>query len=95
MDGVVITMAASRFGALGRSFVDAQIGIWFSTPHLVLLHQTEGDRGFLTQTLEMLCQELVQGGLFHTDLVEVHLRTAILMAARPHSSRSPGKQRRC
>ncbi|PSH68770.1 AraC family transcriptional regulator [Phyllobacterium brassicacearum] len=89
MDGVVITMAASRFGALGRSFVDAEIGKWFSTPHLVLLHQTEGDRGFLAQTLEKLCQELMQGGLFHADLVEVHLRTAMLMAARITAAGQP------
>ena len=31
MDGMVITMAASRFGALGRSLVDVEISKWFST----------------------------------------------------------------
>lgn len=82
IDGTVITMAASRFGAPGRSLVDVEISKWFSRPHLVPLDGSGGDQSFLAQTLEQLCQELLQGGLFHTDLVEVHLRTAILMAAR-------------
>lgn len=89
MDGIVITMAASRFGSPGRSFVDAEIGKWFSTPHLIQLDQDDGAQSFLAQTLERLCEELQQGGLFHTDLVEVHLRSAILMAARITAARHP------
>lgn len=82
MDGMIITMVASRFGALGRTFIDAQMSNWISRPRLITLGHDDGDYGFLVQTLERLCQELVQGGPFHSDLVEAHLRTAILIAAR-------------
>ncbi len=82
MDGMVITMVASRFGALGRAFIDAEMAQWFSRPRLIALDLNDGDQGFLTRTLERLCQELVQGGSFHSDLIEAHLRTAILIAAR-------------
>lgn len=82
MDGMIITMVASRFGALGRTFIDAEMGEWFSRPRLIALDLNGGDRGFLALTLEKLCQELVQGGALHSDLIEAYLRTAILIAAR-------------
>jgi AraC family transcriptional activator of pobA len=82
MDGMVITMVASRLGALGRTFIDAEMGEWFSQPRLIALDVNHGDRSFLVQTLEKLGQELVQDGPLHSDLVEAHLRTAILIAAR-------------
>jgi AraC family transcriptional activator of pobA len=82
MDGMVITMVASRFGALGRTFIDAEMSNWFVRPRLITLGVDDGERGFLAQTLERLSQELVHGGAFHSDLVEAQLRTAILIAAR-------------
>ena len=82
IDGTVITMAASRFGALGRSLVDVEISKWFSRPHLVPLDGSEGDKASSRKPWKSSVRSFMQGGLFHTDLVEVHLRTAILMAAR-------------
>ncbi|UXN67530.1 helix-turn-helix domain-containing protein (plasmid) [Phyllobacterium sp. A18/5-2] len=92
VDGMVITMVASRLGALGRTFIDAEISNWFLRPHLIALGGNKDDRGFLALTLERLCQELMHGGAFHGDLVETQLRMAILIAARlttPDQSATP------
>jgi AraC family transcriptional activator of pobA len=92
VDGMVITMVASRLGALGRTFIDTEISNWFLRPHRIALGGNKDDRGFLALTLERLWQELMHGGAFHGDLVETQLRMAILIAARlttPDQSATP------
>ena len=92
VDGMVITMVASRLGALGRTFLDTEISNWFLRPHRIAHGGNKDDRGFLALTLERLWQELMHGGAFHGDLVETQLRMAILIAARlttPDQSATP------
>ncbi|MBA8881933.1 helix-turn-helix domain-containing protein [Phyllobacterium myrsinacearum] len=77
MDGMVITMLASRFGSSGRSLFEAG-----SQPTLISLAPDNMDTGFLTQSLERLSVELISGGVFHDDLVESYLKSIVLLAAR-------------
>ncbi|QND54615.1 helix-turn-helix domain-containing protein (plasmid) [Phyllobacterium sp. 628] len=82
MDGIVITMLASRLGAAGRAFANTGLAEWLAEPRLIALQSDHADAGFLMQSLERLCAELTSGSVFHDDLVEAHLKTIVLLAAR-------------
>lgn len=95
MDGMVITMLASRFGSPGRSLFEAGM-----QPRLIALASDHADAEFLTHSLERLCAELISGGAFHDDLVESYLKSIVLLAARmtapelPAGSESTGAEER-
>lgn len=84
MDGIVMTMLASRFGSSGRRICDAG-----TQPRLISLTSGHADTIFLVHSIERLSAELISGGTFHDDLVESYLRTIVLLAVRMTAPQHP------